>query len=46
MVKNFISNMWWVWEFSCLVLNDLLRGRFLDDIIDKFLEIWEMFFRV
>lgn len=32
--------------FSCLALNDLLRGRPLDDIIDKLPEIWETLFRV
>lgn len=31
---------------SCLALNDLLRGRSLDDIIDKLPEIWEILFRV
>lgn len=31
---------------SCLALNDLLRGRPLDDIIDKLPEIWETLFRV
>lgn len=31
---------------SCLALNDLLRGRPLDDIIDKLPEIWEVMFRV
>lgn len=31
---------------SCLALNDLLRGRPLDDIIDKLPEIWEVLFRV
>ena len=31
---------------SCLALNDLLRGRPLDDIIDKLPDIWEILFRV
>lgn len=31
---------------SCLALNDLLRGRPLDDIIHKLPEIWETLFRV
>lgn len=31
---------------SCLALNDLLRGRPLDDIIEKLPEIWEILFRV
>lgn len=31
---------------SCLALNDLLRGRPLDDTIDKLPEIWEVLFRV
>uniref|UniRef100_A0A2K6FEV9 Ecm29 proteasome adaptor and scaffold n=1 Tax=Propithecus coquereli TaxID=379532 RepID=A0A2K6FEV9_PROCO len=46
LVKNLTSNMWRVRESSCLALNDLLRGRPLDDIIDKLPEIWETLFRV
>ncbi|EDL02222.1 expressed sequence AI314180, isoform CRA_c [Mus musculus] len=31
---------------NCLALNDLLRGRPLDDVIDKLPEMWETLFRV
>ncbi|XP_004711095.2 proteasome adapter and scaffold protein ECM29 [Echinops telfairi] len=46
LIKNLTSNMWRVRESSCLALNDLLRGRPPDDIIDKLPEIWETLFRV
>jgi len=46
LIKNLTSSMWRVRESSCLALNDLLRGRPLDDIIDKLPEIWETLFRV
>ncbi|MEJ1282869.1 Ecm29 proteasome adaptor and scaffold [Cricetulus griseus] len=45
-IKNLTSNMWRVRESSCLALNDLLRGRPLDDVIDKLPEMWETLFRV
>lgn len=32
--------------FSCLALNDLIRGRQAGDIIDRLSEIWETLFRV
>lgn len=41
LIKNLTSNMWRVRESSCLALNDLLRGRPLDDVIDKLPEMWE-----
>ncbi|OBS70608.1 hypothetical protein A6R68_00846, partial [Neotoma lepida] len=46
LLKNLTSNMWRVRESSCLALNDLLRGRPLDDVIDKLPEMWETLFRV
>ncbi|XP_053152364.1 proteasome adapter and scaffold protein ECM29 isoform X2 [Hemicordylus capensis] len=46
LINNLTSNMWRIRESSCLALNDLLRGRPLDDIIDKLPEIWETLFRV
>ncbi|XP_031233380.1 proteasome adapter and scaffold protein ECM29 isoform X3 [Mastomys coucha] len=46
LIKNLTSNMWRVRESSCLALNDLLRGRPLDDVIDKLPEMWETLFRV
>ncbi|NWI89256.1 ECM29 protein, partial [Pitta sordida] len=46
LVRNLTSSLWRIRESSCLALNDLLRGRPLDDIIDKLPEIWEILFRV
>ncbi|NXR56874.1 ECM29 protein, partial [Hippolais icterina] len=46
LVSNLTSSLWRIRESSCLALNDLLRGRPLDDIIDKLPEIWEILFRV
>ncbi|XP_062985256.1 proteasome adapter and scaffold protein ECM29 isoform X2 [Elgaria multicarinata webbii] len=46
LINNLTSNMWRIRESSCLALNDLLRGRPLDDIIHKLPEIWETLFRV
>ncbi|XP_075067043.1 proteasome adapter and scaffold protein ECM29 [Mixophyes fleayi] len=46
LINNLTSNMWRIRESSCLALNDLLRGRQLDDVVDKLPEIWETLFRV
>ncbi|XP_070598537.1 proteasome adapter and scaffold protein ECM29 isoform X1 [Erythrolamprus reginae] len=46
LISNLTSNMWRIRESSCLALNDLLRGRPLDEIIHKLPEIWETLFRV
>ncbi|XP_068278547.1 proteasome adapter and scaffold protein ECM29 isoform X3 [Nyctibius grandis] len=46
LISNLTSSLWRIRESSCLALNDLLRGRALDDIIDKLPEIWEILFRV
>ncbi|XP_040217375.1 proteasome adapter and scaffold protein ECM29 isoform X2 [Rana temporaria] len=46
LINNLTSNMWRVRESSCLAVNDLLRGRQLDDVVDKLPEIWETLFRV
>ncbi|XP_030327058.1 proteasome adapter and scaffold protein ECM29 isoform X4 [Strigops habroptila] len=46
LICNLTSSLWRIRESSCLALNDLLRGRPLDDIIDKLPEIWEILFRV
>uniref|UniRef100_A0A8U7P1K2 Ecm29 proteasome adaptor and scaffold n=1 Tax=Corvus moneduloides TaxID=1196302 RepID=A0A8U7P1K2_CORMO len=46
LISNLTSGLWRIRESSCLALNDLLRGRPLDDIIDKLPEIWEVLFRV
>ncbi|KAJ8416439.1 hypothetical protein AAFF_G00357270 [Aldrovandia affinis] len=45
-ITNLTSTLWRVRESSCLALNDLIRGRQLDDIIDQLAEIWETLFRV
>uniref|UniRef100_A0A8C9VU15 Ecm29 proteasome adaptor and scaffold n=1 Tax=Scleropages formosus TaxID=113540 RepID=A0A8C9VU15_SCLFO len=45
-LSNLTNNMWRVRESSCLALNDLLRGRAMDDVIDKLAEMWETLFRV
>ncbi|XP_040273233.1 proteasome adapter and scaffold protein ECM29 [Bufo bufo] len=46
LINNLTSDLWRIRESSCLALNDLLRGRPLDDVIDKLPEIWETLFRV
>uniref|UniRef100_A0A4W4F4J8 Ecm29 proteasome adaptor and scaffold n=1 Tax=Electrophorus electricus TaxID=8005 RepID=A0A4W4F4J8_ELEEL len=45
-ISNLTSNMWRVRESSCLALNDLIRGKQADDIIDQLSEMWETLFRV
>ncbi|XP_057700353.1 proteasome adapter and scaffold protein ECM29 isoform X2 [Corythoichthys intestinalis] len=45
-ISNLTSNTWRVRESSCLALNDLVRGRQADDIIDHLAEMWESLFRV
>ena len=31
---------------SCMAICDLLRGRNLDEVVDKMAELWEILFRV
>uniref|UniRef100_A0A8D0CXV9 Ecm29 proteasome adaptor and scaffold n=1 Tax=Sander lucioperca TaxID=283035 RepID=A0A8D0CXV9_SANLU len=45
-LSNLTSNTWRVRESSCLALNDLIRGRQADDLIDHLAEMWETLFRV
>ncbi|KAF7662410.1 hypothetical protein LDENG_00236880 [Lucifuga dentata] len=45
-ISNLTSNIWRVRESSCLALNDLIRGRQADDLIDHLAEMWETLFRV
>uniref|UniRef100_A0A665TL13 Ecm29 proteasome adaptor and scaffold n=1 Tax=Echeneis naucrates TaxID=173247 RepID=A0A665TL13_ECHNA len=45
-ISNLTSNTWRVRESSCLALNDLIRGRQADDLIDHLAEMWETLFRV
>lgn len=41
-----VLNLTFFLHCSCLAVNDLLRGRQLDDVVDKLPEIWETLFRV
>ncbi|KAF0037480.1 hypothetical protein F2P81_010354 [Scophthalmus maximus] len=45
-ISNLTSNTWRIRESSCLALNDLIRGRQADDLIDHLAEMWETLFRV
>nr|XP_057941532.1 proteasome adapter and scaffold protein ECM29 isoform X2 [Doryrhamphus excisus] len=45
-ISNLTSTAWRVRESSCLALNDLIRGRQADDLIDHLAEMWETLFRV
>ncbi|XP_047434577.1 proteasome adapter and scaffold protein ECM29 [Mugil cephalus] len=45
-ISNLTSSTWRVRESSCLALNDLIRGRQADELIDQLAEIWETLFRV
>ncbi|XP_038148704.1 proteasome adapter and scaffold protein ECM29 [Cyprinodon tularosa] len=45
-ISNLTNNIWRVRESSCLALNDLIRGRQADNLIDYLAEIWETLFRV
>ncbi|XP_053711143.1 proteasome adapter and scaffold protein ECM29-like [Synchiropus splendidus] len=45
-ISNLTSSTWRVRESSCLALNDLIRGRQADDLIDHLAEMWETLFRV
>ncbi|KAM6939676.1 proteasome adapter and scaffold protein ECM29 [Xenentodon cancila] len=45
-ISNLTNNAWRVRESSCLALNDLIRGRQADDLIDHMAEMWETLFRV
>ncbi|XP_033738890.1 proteasome adapter and scaffold protein ECM29-like [Pecten maximus] len=46
LIKNLTNNQWRIRESSCLAVNDLLRGRPLDDIVDLLPELWESCLRV
>uniref|UniRef100_A0A674CB51 Ecm29 proteasome adaptor and scaffold n=1 Tax=Salmo trutta TaxID=8032 RepID=A0A674CB51_SALTR len=45
-ISNLTNNIWRARESACLALNDLIRGRNADDLIDHLAEIWETLFRV
>ncbi|XP_052364210.1 proteasome adapter and scaffold protein ECM29 isoform X2 [Oncorhynchus keta] len=45
-ISNLTNNIWRARESACLALNDLIRGRNADDLIDHLEEIWETLFRV
>ncbi|KAK3091483.1 hypothetical protein FSP39_020174, partial [Pinctada imbricata] len=46
LIKNLTNNQWRVRESSCLAVNDLLRGRPLDDVVEQLPELWETCLRV
>ncbi|XP_061192483.1 proteasome adapter and scaffold protein ECM29-like [Saccostrea echinata] len=46
LLVNLTSTQWRVRESSCLAVNDLLRGRPLDDVVDQLPELWETCLRV
>lgn len=46
LLMNLTSTQWRVRESSCLAVNDLLRGRPLDDVVDQLPELWETCLRV
>lgn len=46
LVKNLTNNQWRVRESSCLAVNDLLRGRPIDDIVHILPDLWESCLRV
>uniref|UniRef100_A0A8C7ZSZ0 Ecm29 proteasome adaptor and scaffold n=1 Tax=Oryzias sinensis TaxID=183150 RepID=A0A8C7ZSZ0_9TELE len=45
-MSNLTSNTWRARESSCLALNDLIRGRQADELLDYLSEMWETLFRV
>lgn len=45
-ISNLTNNIWRARESACLALNDLIRGRNADHLIDHLAEIWETLFRV
>ncbi|XP_072904697.1 proteasome adapter and scaffold protein ECM29 [Hemitrygon akajei] len=46
LITNLTNNLWRVRESSCLGMSEILRGRKVDEIIDRIPEIWETLFRV
>lgn len=46
LLKNLVSNQWRIRESSCLAINDLLRGRSLDDIVGDLPALWQTCFKV
>lgn len=46
LLGNLTNVQWRVRESSCLAVNDLLRGRPLDDVVDSLPELWETSLRV
>ncbi|XP_045567416.1 proteasome adapter and scaffold protein ECM29 isoform X1 [Salmo salar] len=45
-ISNLTNSIWRARESACLALNDLIRGRNADHLIDHLAEIWETLFRV
>lgn len=46
LIVHLTSNLWRNRESSCLALADLLRGRTLEDAVDKIGPLWSTLFRV
>ena len=46
LLQNLTSTQWRVRESSCVALNDLLRGRPLDEVVDRLPQLLETVFRV
>lgn len=46
LIENLTSNLWRNRESSCMALADLLRGRTLDNALDKLDALWSTLFRV
>ncbi|XP_053393707.1 proteasome adapter and scaffold protein ECM29-like [Mercenaria mercenaria] len=46
LLSNLTNNQWRIRESSCLAVNDLLRGRPLDDVVESLPELWESCLRV
>ena len=46
LIANLTSNLWRNRESSCLALADLLRGRTLENALEKMSPLWSTLFRV
>lgn len=46
LIEHLTSNLWRNRESSCMALADLLRGRTLDNALDKLDALWATLFRV
>ncbi|KAL3868785.1 hypothetical protein ACJMK2_041546 [Sinanodonta woodiana] len=46
LLKNLTNTQWRIRESSCMAVNDLLRGRALDDVVEDLPALWETCLRV